>query len=238
VKDKHIAVAGLGSGGSAVIDMLVRCGIRRFTLIDPDKLTQENLKRHVLTERYVGMDKSEGMAQHILSICTATICAIPGRFDNTLPGLPEKPDVIASCVDSLACESQINAYSLENNIPVVYAGVHGAAEQAEIITVVPGETPCYECWIREGELPPPSMEKYTDPDYDPTKSPSLPGLWGDVLMAASFQFQALLGIMGIRKKFSPLVLMGLRYPFRFETYDTKERCAVCSDNMEGLCTSI
>jgi len=111
-------------------------------------------------------------------------------------------------------------------------------EQAEIITVVPGETPCYECWIREGELPPPSMEKYTDPDYDPTKSPSLPGLWGDVLMAASFQFQALLGIMGIRKKFSPLVLMGLRYPFRFETYDTKERCAVCSDNMEGLCTSI
>ena len=188
VKDKHIAVAGLGAGGSAVIDMLVRCGIRRFTLIDPDKLTQENLKRHVLTERYVGMDKSEGMAQHILSICTATIYAIPGKFDNTLPGLPEKPDVIAFAAE------------IEQFPGDVYAGVHGAAEQAEIITVVPGGTPCYECWIREGELPPPSMEKYTDPDYDPTKSPSLPGLWGDVLMAASIQFQALLGIYGHPKE--------------------------------------
>ena len=187
LKDKHVAIIGLGSGGSAVADMLWRStadqmyGIR-LTLIDPDFFEASNMTRH------------------ILSICTATIYAIPGRFDNTLPGLPEKPDVIASCVDSLACESQINAYSLENNIPVVYAGVHGAAEQAEIITVVPGETPCYECWIREGELPPPSMEKYTDPDYDPTKSPSLPGLWGDVLMAASFQFQALVGIYGHPKE--------------------------------------
>ncbi len=227
-KSKHVAVIGVGSVGSAVADMLARAGVGRLTLVDPDVLSEDNLKRHVLTRESVGRNKAEAMAERLG--CTG----IPGKF----AALPELPDVIASCVDSLVCESQISAYSLENNVPVVYGGVHGDAHTAEIITVIPGVTPCYECYERVGELPTPGQEAYTDPNYDKTKMPSQPGLWVDVLMAASLQVQAVLGVLGVRERMAPLVLMSLRYPFKTEAYSQKERCAVCSENMEGLWKSI
>jgi len=197
----------------------------RMTLIDPDTFYASNVTRHILRGDSVGFSKAKEMAKRYPGTT-----GIPGKF-STLPG---KPDVIASCVDSLACESQINAYSLENKVPVVYGGVHGDAHTAEIITVVPGETPCYECYERTGELPPPSQEHYTDPNYDKTKMPSQAGLWVDVLMAASLQVQGILGVLGVRERLSPLVLMSLRPPFKYEAFNQKERCAVCSEDFSRL----
>ena len=230
LKDKHVAIIGLGSGGSAVADMLWRStadqmyGIR-LTLIDPDFFEASNMTRHILNHESFGKSKAIEIAKRY-----PNATGLQEKFSS----LADKPDVIASCVDSLACESQINAYSLENNIPVVYGGVHGDAHTAEIITVIPGLTPCYECYERTGELPPPGQEHYTDPNHDPTKMPHQEGLWVDVLMAASLQVQGILGVLGVRERLAPLVLMSLRPPFKYESFNQKERCAVCSENMEGL----
>jgi molybdopterin/thiamine biosynthesis adenylyltransferase len=234
LKEKHVAVVGLGSGGSAVADMLWRMNAdkmygHRLTFIDPDTFYASNMTRHILRGDSVGHSKALEMAKKY-----------PGTrgIQEKFHGLEEKPDVIASCVDSLACESLINAYSLQNKVPVVYGGVHGYAHTAEIITVVPGETPCYECWERIGELPTPRQEAYTDPGYDKTKMPHQEGLWCDILMSAALQVQAILGVLGMRKRLDPLALMSLRHPFKVVSYDQKERCAVCSDNMEGLWTDL
>jgi len=48
-----------GSGGSAVTNMLAKAGVKRFTLFDPDELSPDNLKRHVLGPEYVGKPKVE-----------------------------------------------------------------------------------------------------------------------------------------------------------------------------------
>jgi molybdopterin/thiamine biosynthesis adenylyltransferase len=223
-----------------VTDMLAPQGFK-LTLIDPDVLSQDNLKRHVLDARHVGKYKAFGMGE---KYSCGGICR---KFDAELlsprilhadPGgrtvTSRKPDIIASCVDSLACESLINAYSLNNDVPVVYGGVHGDAHTAEIITVIPGKTPCYDCYEREGPVPEPGQEAYTNPNYDKTKMAHQEGLWCDVLMAASLQVQAILGVLGLREKFPPLVLASLRYPFKIEIYDQKPGCAVCTDNMEAL----
>ena len=212
-------------------DMLARAGVGRLTLVDPDNLEANNLARHVLEDKWVGNKKVFAMAEHLKRVrCGMSVQVVAEKFR----GLEECPDVIASCVDSLACESQINAYSLEKNVPVVYGGVHGDAHTAEIITVIPGLTPCYECYERTGELPPPGQEHYTDPNHDPTKMPHQEGLWVDVLMAASLHVQAILGVLGVREKLPPLILMSLRAPFRYEGYNQKDKCAVCSENMKGL----
>jgi len=87
-----------------------------------------------------------------------------------------KPDVIACCADSDLCCQLVNDYSLRENVPVVYGAVWGAAETAEIIIVIPGKTPCYACYEREGPEPEPSQEKYTNPNYDATKMPHQEGL--------------------------------------------------------------
>jgi molybdopterin/thiamine biosynthesis adenylyltransferase len=231
LKDKHVAVIGLGSGGSAVADMLARGGIGKLTLRDPDLFTRENAKRHVLKPANAGMRKANMMLAHVKLIDhTIELDYRAARFD----GFQEKPDVIACCVDSLACESEVNAYSLEKNVPAVYGGVHGDAHTAEIITVIPGETPCYECYEREGSLPEPSQEKYTNPNYDQTKMPHQEGLWCDVLIAASLQVQAVLGVLGVRKRMPPLSLLGLRYPFKAEYWYQKPGCAICTEDFSGL----
>ena len=64
--------------------------------------------------------------------------------------------------------------------------------------------------------------------------PHQEGLWCDVLMTASLQFQAVLGILGVREKSPPLVLASLRFPFKVETFNQKERCAVCSEDFSQL----
>ncbi len=243
MKTKHIAIVGQGSGGSAVTNMLAKAGFERFTLFDPDELSRDNLKRHVLSPEYVGKPKVEGMEAHIRSINPDCQVRALKRTFGWKPRLPQirwpglgpggsclymgerkdaygflaKPDLVVSCVDSLACESLINAYSLAENVPVVYGGVHGAARVAEIIYVIPGKTPCYECYEREGPLPEPSQEHYTDPNHDPTKMPTMPGLWGDVLLAASLQFQVILGVLGLRALPAPLTLFNIHEQPLFKT---------------------
>jgi len=76
------------------------------------------------------------------------------------------------------------------------------------------------------------MEKYTNPNYDSTRAPSHPGLWADILMAASIQFRAILD--ALQDKINPLILARLRFPYSAEVIHQKKGCAVCSDNMEGL----
>jgi len=223
--------------------MLAKAGFERFTLFDPDELSRDNLKRHVLSPEYVGKPKVEGMEAHIRSINPDCQVRALKRTFGWKPRLPQirwpglgpggsclymgerkdaygflaKPDLVVSCVDSLACESLINAYSLAENVPVVYGGVHGAARVAEIIYVIPGKTPCYECYEREGPLPEPSQEHYTDPNHDPTKMPTMPGLWGDVLLAASLQFQVILGVLGLRALPAPLTLFNIHEQPLFKT---------------------
>jgi len=222
--------------------MLGKAGATNLTLVDPDMLTEDNLKRHVLGKIDVGKPKVDRMSMRVSGAIPIAEKFSAELFGPLLmhadPGgshmYSRKPDLIASCVDSLACESLINAYSLENNVPVVYGGVHGDARTAEIVTVVPGETPCYECYEREGPLPEPGQEAYTDPNYDKTKMPHQEGLWCDVLMAAALQVQAVLGVLGIRERFPPLVLMSLRVPFKTESGSQKERCAICSEDFSGL----
>ncbi|MCL4402226.1 MAG: ThiF family adenylyltransferase, partial [Acidobacteria bacterium] len=49
----RISIIGCGSFGSALADMLVRAGVGRLTLIDPEPLAAENLGRHMLTGKDV-----------------------------------------------------------------------------------------------------------------------------------------------------------------------------------------
>ena len=239
VRDLHIAVIGLGSGGSALADMLVRYGVGKLTLVDPDTFEPENIKRHILDNGYIPpisklfprlkFNKARVVMWRLRDINpNVSVLFIGAKFSS----LPERPDLIACCADSDACCQLVNQYALEHHIPVVFGGVHGAAEMAEIITLIPGETPCYACYERDGSEPEPTQEKYTNPGYDSTRTPSQPGLWADILMAASIQFRAILD--ALQGKINPLVLARLRLPYSAEVIRQKKGCAVCSDNMEGL----
>ena len=195
LSQKHIAIIGCGSGGSALAAMAVRAGIGTFTLVDPDVLALENVGRHILSRTDVGKPKVLGIKQMIEQVNPAAeVEAVCGKFEN----LPRKPDLIVAATDSFAGESLINDYALRESIPAVYGGCWGEASVGEVLYVLPGKTPCYECFAgfrRDTVEIPADPRKYTDPDFDSTKVPGQAGLWANILVITGMMFQIVLGLI-------------------------------------------
>lgn len=203
LKEKHILIVGLGSGGSAVALMAARAGVGRFTLIDPDQLALENIGRHMLSREFVGQPKVKAVKRAIKAINPqAEVQAIAKDFRTVR--LAEmfngrNPDLLIGATDSFGCESILNSLSLSEEIPAIYAGCWGEASVGEILYVIPGKTPCFECFARfrrdTAPLPADDPRKYTDPDYDGTRVPSQAGLWANILVISGVAFQVILGLL-------------------------------------------
>ena len=195
---KHVALIGCGSGGSAVALMAARAGFGKATIVDPDTLSLENTGRHMLSRGDVGKPKVEGLRSRILELNPQVqVNAIFGKFQD----LEERPDLIIAATDSFACEAAVNSYALRAEIPAIYCGCWGEASVGEVLYVVPGKTPCYQCYagFRRStvEIPeiPADQKKYTDPDFDATKLPGQAGLWANILMVAGLSFQIALALL-------------------------------------------
>jgi hypothetical protein len=123
--------------------------------------------------------------------------AISAKFDD----LAEKPDLIVAGTDSFECESLINDFALRNGVPAVYCGCWGAGAVGEILYVVPGKTPCFECYagFRRNTVDVPEIvpddRKYTDPNFDSTRLAGQPGLFANILAIAGVAFQVVLGLL-------------------------------------------
>ena len=195
LREKHLAIIGCGSGGSALALMAAPSGIGKLTLVDPDTLALENIGRHMLLRSDVGQAKAEVLKQLIKDINPqAEVDAVVGRFKD----FPYRPDLIISAVDSFSCESMINDYSLRENVPAIYGGCWGEASVGEILYVVPGRTPCYECFAsfrRDQVEIPDDPRKYTDREFDATKVPGQAGLWANILIITGVMFQLVLALL-------------------------------------------
>ena len=243
---KHVAFVGCGSGGSATALMAARAGIGRFTLVDHDTLSLENLGRHMLSRGEVGKPKVGGLKSKILEFNPrAQVDAVFDKFH----GFDETPDLIVAGTDSFGCEAEVNGYALRAGIPAVYCGCWGEASVGEILYVVPGKTPCYQCYAgfrrRTVDVPeiPADARKYTDPDFDATKLPGQAGLWANILMVAGLSFQIALALLdpesdraalidhertlllfNISKYSSPLQPLAVTFG------KVKKGCAVCDES--------
>jgi len=228
----HISIVGCGSLGSALADMLVRAGVGRLTLIDPQTLAIENIGRHVLTRRHLGRAKVHALAEYLCEI-NADL-----EVDPRQESFSDAEGLLITCTDSRRCESMVNAVSLRRQVPAVFVGAYGAVRAGEIQFCVPGETPCRECFAsfrseREQPLPP---QRYTDPDFDGTRVPGQRGLWGSVLAVSGIAFHGILALLGVRGWLDlehPLWIVNLDYP-GFPPYavirsKVRRGCAVCDE---------
>lgn len=69
---KSVAIVGAGSIGSKIAVSLARAGVQDFVLVDEDILTPENLVRHDLDARSVGMHKVDALAIRLKEISVHT----------------------------------------------------------------------------------------------------------------------------------------------------------------------
>lgn len=147
-RDKLVTIIGCGAGGSQIAEELVKAGIKKMVLIDPDLLSIENIVRHTCDAKDLGLMKVDALKKKLIRINPEidievlydTIDIIPAEVDDKIRGS-------ALLINATAdIEEIINEYCWKQNIPALYPKVYPTGFGGEIIRIIPKETTCYECF--------------------------------------------------------------------------------------------
>ena len=150
IANKGILIVGVGGLGVPASTALVRAGVNRLGLIDPDPVELSNLPRQVI---YSTSD-----------IGTPKVCAAARRLGAIRPGLEIETyctelslanareiigeyQFVIDGTDSPLAKFLINDTCVALARPYVYGGVLGMTGQA--MSVLPGETACLRCIFEE-----------------------------------------------------------------------------------------
>lgn len=111
--NKHAVIIGCGALGSAVAFGLAKCGIGRLTLIDGDRLTMDNVARHMLGASNVGPTKETAVKIALLShLPHMKIETYPGRRWQDVyseePGRILDSDLVVSTTGSWESDDPLN----------------------------------------------------------------------------------------------------------------------------------
>jgi adenylyltransferase/sulfurtransferase len=147
-----VLVIGAGGLGAPALLGLAARGVRRITLLDPDRVELSNLHRQILyREADVGRPKvvcaAESMEARFPGI---EIDARPIAFDAETRSLVARHDVVLDATDGFDVKLAINDACVDHQIPYVFGGVVGTEGQA--MSVLPGAA-CVRCLF--DEAPPP-----------------------------------------------------------------------------------
>jgi molybdopterin/thiamine biosynthesis adenylyltransferase len=189
LREKHVVVVGLGSGGSTVALELAKAGVGRFTLVDPDRLDTPNLVRHECDGRYLGAGKAAAVAELIFfrnPDAEVEILPVDVRsLGKRLAEVVARADLVAGCTDVEPPKHLLNRLCLAAGVPVVYGGVYERGVGGEVIRCgARPSDPCYACItsvLKEAApLPAPGEEL----DYGASPGDGVPGLGLDVRLVA------------------------------------------------------
>ncbi|HPG57894.1 MAG TPA: ThiF family adenylyltransferase, partial [Candidatus Wallbacteria bacterium] len=150
LRNKSVAMIGLGSMGSSIALELARSGVGNFTLIDLDRVSAANVCRHACGVTEVGKFKSYAVRDRILKInplatVTASISDLTEDLEFAIK-LVQGCDLIIVTTDTLSSRRVSNYLGILMKAPVIFAGVFERAGGCRIFKMVPGtDCACMEC---------------------------------------------------------------------------------------------
>jgi proteasome lid subunit RPN8/RPN11 len=187
--DRHVLLVGAGSVGSYLADVLVRSGVGRMTVVDPDRVEAANIGRSLFTAHDIGSPKANATARHLRNVhpgirtraWKASVGDIkPKHWRKTLPNV----DLIIAATDDNAAQQRLNHLAYWFGKPAVFVGLYEGAAGGEVVFSRPS-LPCWACstgGVREtlGNL---GMRPATD--YGTGRSFAVPGLLPDIQHVSS-----------------------------------------------------
>ncbi|XP_053690392.1 ubiquitin-like modifier-activating enzyme 5 [Sabethes cyaneus] len=159
IRQKSVAIIGVGGVGSVTADMLTRCGIGKLILFDYDKVELANMNRLFFTPDQAGLSKVDAAAKTLNFInpdvkisthnynittmesfdCFLNAIRIGGVEDGRMV------DLVLSCVDNFEARMAINTACNELSLNWFESGVSENAVSGHIQFIRPGETACFAC---------------------------------------------------------------------------------------------
>ncbi|VDM34993.1 unnamed protein product [Hydatigera taeniaeformis] len=133
IREKAVAIVGLGGVGSVAAEMLVRCGIGRLILFDYDKVELANMNRLFFQPHQVGLSKVQA-AEATLQLINPDVSLESHNYDITLVDnfdafLTTLRGNAGTPVDLVWFESGVSEDALSCHFQLMY----------------PGRTACFEC---------------------------------------------------------------------------------------------
>ncbi len=123
IVNNHILIAGVGGVGGAVLECLVRFGIKKITIIDFDTVDISNLNRQLISNiDNIGELKVEVAKKRALSINPNLEINIFNTFlnkDNLDFILDLKPDFIVDAIDNVTAKLALIELAHKNNLNII-----------------------------------------------------------------------------------------------------------------------
>ncbi|MDD5133897.1 MAG: ThiF family adenylyltransferase [Phycisphaerae bacterium] len=190
LSEKHVLIAGLGSGGSAIAVRLAQSGIMNFTGIDHDRFEVGNIARHAAGISDVGRLKINIVRDLIHEKNPyATVKGVAERisWDNieTFRELVKQVDLVICATDNRISKRIMNRLCIEENKVLIVAGAFRRAYGGQVLRVRPGKSLCFQCFLdslpqqaQDQEIT--SIEQSEGLAYTDRPVPIEPGLSNDI----------------------------------------------------------
>jgi adenylyltransferase/sulfurtransferase len=150
LRQRRVAIVGLGATGSVQAAWLARAGVGHLTLIDRDLVEASNLQRQLLYgEADLGRPKAEVAARRLaeansgVELEAVVTDLTSGNARALLAGF----DLICDGTDNFEARFLINDVAILTGTPWIYAGAIGG--EGIIWPLNPPHTPCLRCLIEE-----------------------------------------------------------------------------------------
>uniref|UniRef100_A0A0K0FGB3 Ubiquitin-like modifier-activating enzyme 5 n=1 Tax=Strongyloides venezuelensis TaxID=75913 RepID=A0A0K0FGB3_STRVS len=158
IREKSVAVVGVGGVGSVVAEMLTRCGIGKLILFDYDKVELANMNRLFYQPHQSGLSKVDAAKDTLMHINPDVIIECFNMNITTVSNFNifvdtinkggidgKKIDLVLSCVDNFEARMTVNTACNENNQIWMESGVSENAVSGHIQYIEPGKTACFAC---------------------------------------------------------------------------------------------
>jgi len=150
LKDKTVAIIGVGGTGNLVASLLARAGIGKLILIDKDVVEESNLERQMLFDfDDIGKNKSEVVKTKLSKFCIIVFHDCELNSDNIDKLELQSCDLILDCTDNMETRHTINKFCVENKVPFIYTGAIQNSGVVYFVNTLDKKSPCLNCFLNQ-----------------------------------------------------------------------------------------
>lgn len=150
----RVVIIGVGAVGSWVAIQLAKSGFKFFVLIDKDNVESSNLNRSLYEQSDVGNSKLKALTSYLKAINEQiNVDAVPATITKSeelisIVGDNTRTTIIINCADYPSVDDTsaiVDKVCKMIGVPYIIGGGYNLHLSLIGMTVIPGETACYNC---------------------------------------------------------------------------------------------
>ena len=147
LQKNKVSIIGMGGIGCPLSQYLVSCGIKNMNIFDDDVIQKHNLNRQILFNiNDIGKSKTKIASKKLLNINPyLQINSFSNKIDKNNLYLLKESSIIIDTSDNWNTMRLVNAYALDNNIPLISSSVASYDIQIILFENKKDNHLCLEC---------------------------------------------------------------------------------------------